>query len=181
MKTCTACGSSCTSQTGRWHYVECGLDNVFVNGIEIRTCSGCGKQSAVIPAVLQLHAVIAQALVLQPQRLRGAELKFLRQYLGLSREDLAQTMGTTTDEVTAWEREGNLSVHLERFLRLLAIAGKPADQYPAKGLAAIGAEQLRALGTEVQAPRREIELQRPAKSTWQKLPSGGAGLGAAYL
>src|SRR2546422_739289 len=61
-----------------YHFVDCGLPNVYLAGIRYFVCRKCGKRAAEIPAVKQLLTNIAAAVVEQEGRLTGAEIRFLR-------------------------------------------------------------------------------------------------------
>lgn len=65
-----------------YHFTECGLPGVWLSGIRYFECPSCGAQSAEIPAVSQLLALIARALVEKESKLTGAEIRFLRKRLG---------------------------------------------------------------------------------------------------
>lgn len=177
MKTCVHCGGTCTAEAGRWHYVECGLDNVWLNGVEVRTCGSCDRRSVVIPGILKLHEDIARVLVRQPEKLRGAELAFLRQYLGLSKADLAASMAVGESDVAAWEATGVATPMQERFLRVLVTHGRPATEYPVNGLVELGVDELAGLGLRPAVVTRQIDLERRRGKTWRD--RGGSGAVAA--
>lgn len=64
-------------------YPECGLDNVHLDNVPIWRCKN-GHQDTQIPAIDNLHLVMAQMLVAQPRPLRGPDVRFLRKFLGYS-------------------------------------------------------------------------------------------------
>lgn len=76
---CSKCNSAMTSGLGRWHYKEIGMDNVFLENIEVHTCSNpdCGAQDVVIVGIERLHEALAGALVRKPERMTGAEARFV--------------------------------------------------------------------------------------------------------
>jgi putative zinc finger/helix-turn-helix YgiT family protein len=90
-----------------YHFVDSGLPNVYLAGIKYRVCLKCGKQSAEIPAVKQLLAVIARAVVESESPLTGAEIRFLRKRIGKKASDFAKIIGVTPEQVSRWENEHN--------------------------------------------------------------------------
>lgn len=89
----------------KYHYVECGLPNVFlVNGFEIVEESPYGK-GTVIHDVAGLHVCIAKILLDKPDSLTGAEFRFLRRELDLSQRILGELFDNDERTIRTWERE----------------------------------------------------------------------------
>ncbi|MFY9224869.1 MAG: YgiT-type zinc finger protein, partial [Blastocatellia bacterium] len=85
---CELCNSTTeilTNQT--YHYLECGLDNVYLENIETRVCKFCGNTTARIPRITQLHNTIALALAFKDSPLTGKEVRFLRKRLNFKLSD----------------------------------------------------------------------------------------------
>jgi len=75
-----------------YHYVQCGLDNVWLeNGFQTID-TPYGKQVKIDQAD-QLDAAIAEYLTRKPEPLTGAELRFLRLQLDLSQKRLGERAG----------------------------------------------------------------------------------------
>ena len=64
-----------------YRFVESGLPNVYLVGIDYRVCQSCKLQAADIPALDDLMVKIARVVVRQESPLSGAEIKFLRKRL----------------------------------------------------------------------------------------------------
>ena len=76
-----------------YHYLECGLDNVYVvNGFPW------------LDSIGTLHTTIGKLLVQKAGSLEGAEVLFLRRELGLSQEKLGDRLGVSTETIRRWER-----------------------------------------------------------------------------
>ena len=79
---CEMCkGETVIKRDQRYRYTECGLDNVYLEGIDLRVCEACGEASPRIPRIPRindLHATISQAVALQNVPLSGKETRFLR-------------------------------------------------------------------------------------------------------
>jgi putative zinc finger/helix-turn-helix YgiT family protein len=122
-------------------YVESGLSNVILLGIEIRTCPKCGEVERVIPRLAQLHRVIAIAVAEQPEKLIGAEVRYLCKTLGWSGEAFAATFGVRQETVSRWENDKEpMGSTAERLLRLAALREKPISEYPTERLKDVGKE-----------------------------------------
>lgn len=77
MMKCDFCKSETTTERNqRYHYTECGLDNVYLENIDVRVCQACGQRSPIIPRITELHATIGQAIALQNVPLAGKESRF---------------------------------------------------------------------------------------------------------
>jgi putative zinc finger/helix-turn-helix YgiT family protein len=90
-----------------YHFVGSGLANVYLSGIQYRTCRKCGAQSADLPAIKQLLNVIAKAVVESDAPLTGAEIRFLRKRLGMKSSDFARLVGVSAEQVSRWENGHN--------------------------------------------------------------------------
>lgn len=102
-----------------YHYTESGLTNVWLaNGFTIRkTKYGEGVS---IHDVGGLHRAIAKALANKP-RLTGAEVRFLREEMGLSQRGLGELLGVSDQAVALWERKGRLPKTADHLLRLIYV------------------------------------------------------------
>jgi len=105
----------------KYHYIECGLDNVYlVNGVKI-TKHKDGSETVRIHDILGLHRAIALGIVSKPGRLMGREARFLRHILDLSQKKLAELLGISNYQtVLNWEKDIRpITKPNDRFLRML--------------------------------------------------------------
>ena len=93
---CAECGGKLKASRTTHRYVESGLPNVMLHGVEVRKCQACGAEEVAIPHVAGLHRCIAAILVARKSALAAAELRFLRQFLGHSSKDFAKTLVVNT-------------------------------------------------------------------------------------
>ena len=104
----------------RYHYTECGLDNVYLEGIDLRVCEACGEASPRIPRINDLHATIGQAVALQNVPLSGQETRFLRQHLGLKAKEWAAFLHVDTATLSRWENGGQaIGPQADSLMRLM--------------------------------------------------------------
>ncbi len=104
-----------------YHYTECGLNHVFIEGAG-EFDDHAGKESVTIPAIGQLHRVIAEGIVTRQARMTGRELRFLRTEMGLTQARLAAILKVAPLTVSRWERsESPVNDLAEMLVRLLAL------------------------------------------------------------
>jgi putative transcriptional regulator len=85
----------------------------------IYTCSQCGAVHLGVINIEGLHDVIAAAIMHNPSRLRGPEIRFLRKYLGWSGEDFARRFKVSPSTVSRWENgKQDLSKQGDLLLRM---------------------------------------------------------------
>lgn len=156
---CIECGSAMTESLESHDYGSCGLP-VRLHGVIIRRCPSCGEEEVAIPRMEELHRLIARAVIHKPSGLSGAEVRFLRKWLGHSGRDLAAIMGVTPETVSRWETGAiPLGTTADRLLRMIAASCEPRETYDV--------EQMKALQSEPSAPaplvlRNEDRRWRPA-------------------
>ncbi|MDB5523895.1 MAG: transcriptional regulator [Rhizobium sp.] len=103
------------------HYTECGLKNVMISGIEVQIDDD-GDEVITIPAVGQLHALIALGIVNHPKGISGDELRFLRTEMGLTQAELSGLVHRDKQSIGRWERgEIEIDSSAEALIRRLAI------------------------------------------------------------
>lgn len=99
-----------------YHYVQCGLDNVWlINGFEIiETEYGASVR---IDRADELDATIAAYLTEKPAPLTGQEFRFLRQQLDMSQKRIGELMGKEAQTVAHWEKGGELNKDVDFLIR----------------------------------------------------------------
>ncbi len=89
----------------KYQYTGTGLENIFLDNIEIRFCDNCEMESPVIPKILILHNTIANAIVCKRTLLSGAEIRFLRKNLRIKSQDWAKLLRTDKSVYSRWEND----------------------------------------------------------------------------
>jgi DNA-binding transcriptional regulator YiaG len=105
--------------TKHYHYIECGLSNIFLlNGYKfIKTPRG---KSISICDIDGLHRVIGLLLVTSKKDLSGEEIRFLRHEMLLSQNTLSRLLGVSEQAIRRWENgKVNIPKPSESLLRLL--------------------------------------------------------------
>ena len=129
---CPTCGNpKMTATVKPYKYDISGLPNVVLQGIKIFECDKCGEEAPVIPAMSELHRVLAMAVVSKPTSLTPAEFRFLRKYLGYSSTDLSKLLDVRKETMSRWER-GTVSINplADRFMRLAVALNVRVQDYP---------------------------------------------------
>jgi putative zinc finger/helix-turn-helix YgiT family protein len=135
---CPTCDGELTITHGRHHYTASGLPNVYLHGVETRSCAACGTCDVAIPGLLRLHRALALSFAKKRARLTGAEIRFLRKHLGWSGVDFARSFGVTAETVSRWENEKEqMGAAAERLLRVLSVREQPVESYPNAQLAEV--------------------------------------------
>jgi putative zinc finger/helix-turn-helix YgiT family protein len=150
-----------------YHFVDSGLPSVYLAGVKYRVCVQCGKRSADIPALKQLMAVIAQAIIENESPLTGPEIRFLRKRVGKKSSEFAKIIGVTPEQVSRWENGHNRpEVSADKLIRVFYCLLSDNRELRAKVDKHIG-PWLAALPGEVQTPCIRAKLLR---NTWTAAP-----------
>jgi putative zinc finger/helix-turn-helix YgiT family protein len=119
---CSECGQSVTPEIRPYQYKESGLSNIFLLGVEVSECSRCGNIDVTIPHPLKIHRKIALALAMSLSRLTGPQLRFLREHLNLTVQQLGAYLHVDPAIISKWESEDEpINPSTERLLRLLLV------------------------------------------------------------
>ncbi|HEV2629526.1 MAG TPA: helix-turn-helix transcriptional regulator [Pseudolabrys sp.] len=103
-----------------YHYKECGLDNVMVEGIPCQDDDG--DEVVTIHNIAGLHHTIAEAIVAHKAGISGKELRFLRTEMGMTQAELAKVVHHDTQSIGRWERgEIPIEPNADAIIRLLAV------------------------------------------------------------
>lgn len=137
------------------------LPTVQISGITGQRCAACGDLKYTLPQMEELFRVVAGLLVYKPERLSGAEARFLRKWLGWSGQDTAERLGFTPEHVSRWENDKvPISETADKLLRSLVVAREPIDDYAAWDAR---------LGTLAKAEAEALALRMvPKGGTWAR-------------
>ena len=72
-----------------YHYTECGLKNVYIEGLPV--INDDGEEIIQIPNIQELHWLIAKD-ILESKSMNGDEIRFLRTEMGYTPEELSEQL-----------------------------------------------------------------------------------------
>lgn len=109
-------------------YRACGLDNIFLlNGYDVHEHDG---ESAVsVKQEDELLQAIGRHVVFTRKALSGKEIRFLRNVLDMTQNELANKLGTTAQTLARWEKgEFEITGPAEKLLRIVFIIHAGTDE-----------------------------------------------------
>jgi len=105
-----------------YQFKASGLPNVYLlNGVKIEKNSDYGELVA-IDRLPDLFMAIAFTLVSKPDRLTGAEMRFLRKRMEMTQADLAKELWVSEQTVANYEKSKTEDGPADRALRFLFLA-----------------------------------------------------------
>lgn len=120
---CNACGAVANVVRGSYAFTECGLKNVILQGVEIIRCPHCGDEQVVIPHLDGLMRTLAFAVISQPYRLRGEDVRFLRKYLKMTQVEFASYLEIDKTNLSKWENnDDKIGDQSDRLIRSITVA-----------------------------------------------------------
>jgi putative zinc finger/helix-turn-helix YgiT family protein len=131
---CDECGNDMdsrkTTSEDAYHYDLCGLDNIFLVGITVYECVGCGTVIPEIPRVPELHQVIAEELAKKQAFLTGREIRFLRNRAGLSAKEFAVLLDISPEHLSRVENGHTRSLGgaADKLARVVVAEGEPVQE-----------------------------------------------------
>lgn len=138
MRACTNCnvGKLEGSEPSLFSYDLSGLHVVLKGGVVQHVCPECGEKSVTIKNLPGLHKAMGEAVATANHRLAGPELRFLREFLGYSGEEMAALVDLSQDTIRKAEA-GTQKVPkpaYELFLRAEVLRGSKAPDYEMRQL-----------------------------------------------
>lgn len=165
---CVMCGhEGMQEKTTDYVYDASGLA-VTLKGVRAWVCDECGEEEVEVQSPGQLEVALAKALLGLPGRLEGAEIRFLRKFLGYSGKDFAKLIGVNPATLSRWEAgKKTMDRGNENTLRLLAAQGHRITDYEAFDEVE---NMLNRIGGKAPDGLRPLKLQEVA-GVWKVLPS----------
>lgn len=122
---CPSCGKSEMQKkvTDHYHFLESGLDNVFILKPAIAVCPLCGEEILMLSKPSELMECIGEAVISTPGALSAPEIKFLRKNLFLKSAEFANVLGVSRGTVSRWENgESSPELSTDRLIRMVYAA-----------------------------------------------------------
>ncbi len=104
-----------TMKKARYHYTECGLDNVYVYGLNF--ADDDGEETILVPCIQALHWCIAKDILMHRENLSGKELRFLRSEIEWSAAQVADFLKVDAASIQKIE-QGNEVMPLIQSLKI---------------------------------------------------------------
>jgi putative zinc finger/helix-turn-helix YgiT family protein len=122
IRRCTDCGEPQHEERRTVDYLESGLTNVELLNVPVWVCANQHEEIE-IPAVTQLHELLAHLITRKPALLTGGEIKFLRRRIGIQAKEFAQRIGLTPVALSRFENgQRRVSRRTDLLIRLAAAA-----------------------------------------------------------
>jgi DNA-binding transcriptional regulator YiaG len=132
-RSCTECGEPQNVVRKRVSYPESGLNNVELFNVPVWTCVN-GHEELEIPAVSELHELLAHMIIRKPAPIVGAEVKFLRRRVGMTAKEFAPRIGLTPVRLSQLENtRTGIHKRADLLIRLsiaALIAARDAKPFP---------------------------------------------------
>jgi DNA-binding transcriptional regulator YiaG len=107
---------------GTYQFKESGLRYVYLKGIELVRCPSCGTIDPIIPHMNELMRVLVLAVIARPFRLGGAEIRFLRKFLGKTGEEFASILSVDKTTLSKWENNDDpVGEQSDRLIRTVTL------------------------------------------------------------
>ena len=166
---CVECGEAQTVVHKDVSYPESGLDNVQLLNLPVWVCTN-NHEEAVIPAVNELHELLAHLIIRKPAPIVGPEIRFLRRRVGLTAKDFAARIGLTPVRLSQLENtKKGLPKRADLLIRLsLAILLSARDAKPLPEDLAHLVEQLHATLGEMGVHRIKHNENVRRSQEWQE-------------
>jgi len=130
---CDICGANIvevkTTDEAPYFYDMSGLKNVYLTGILLERCPDCKTDAPIIPRIVQLHQVIAKALLEKEELLTGDELRFLRKQAGFSAKRFSALLFVDPSYLSRVENGAHdaLGPQADKLARVIVACGKHND------------------------------------------------------
>jgi DNA-binding transcriptional regulator YiaG len=120
---CGRCSAQTEAIQGNYKFSECGLPNVVLVNIGLIHCPACGNDDPVIPRYTYVMRLLTEAVVSKPYALRGEEIRFLRNRLRMTGDELAELLHIDRSNLSKWENNRErVGPQSDRLIRTVAVA-----------------------------------------------------------
>ncbi len=133
-ETCVTCDSEATVSRKNYQMHDLGFP-VELQNIEVIHCEACSTDVPVIPNMDGLMVTVATAVICNPRKLNGSEVKFLRKYVGKSATEFSRFLHVDPTHLSKIENDKtDIGDRLDKLVRLLAANMSPELQNSIQGL-----------------------------------------------
>ena len=131
MANCTSCGGAGVETRVMPAYEARGLGAPFKvileNAVKEEVCAACGAVlGTFVPDMEGLFYAVVFSRALDPRKLTGAELRFMRKAMGWKAKDIAKHLGLTAEYLSRCEAGGKIMAEgTEKLFRLYSLLKTP--------------------------------------------------------
>lgn len=171
MARCSECRKGLLQKTIKPEHEEDlgGIVVRLLNSVQLYKCTNCDYEEVVIPDLEGLAKAVALIRALNPVRLSGSELKFIRKTLDMTQKEFAEKMDLAPETLSRWENNHpGTGEYSEKLLRHNVCALLYKDVLAVSYDPAIIANMRLAPRNEFHPPI-EMELVRVAKDNMERL------------
>lgn len=118
---CTECRSDNMKQKVLKKHLFMDKPRIYLAGVTEWTCKDCGEVYFDYPRMGELMNLVAKTVASQKRRLTGEEVGFLRSFVGLTMEELAEKCGVNKGTISRWE-SGKLTAQADKIFRFVIVA-----------------------------------------------------------
>lgn len=116
---CTECGNDIVLvKKDKVLYDGIRVDNIYLENCEVEFCRHCGTESPVVRNIKKVHAMIALGMALQPAKLTGNEVRFLRKAVRMNAAEWAARIGIAAETFSRWENGRSPANQVEKLARI---------------------------------------------------------------
>ncbi len=116
---CTVCGSDASVTRKSYRFDEMGVP-VELQNIEVIECAHCGNVDPIIPNMDGLMKVLALAILCNPCKLNGQEIRYLRKYVNKSAREFSRYLNLTVSHLSKLENDRyEITPRLDKLVRLI--------------------------------------------------------------
>ena len=94
------------------------VHDVYLRNVEVEVCRHCGNEAPVIRNIKKVHLMIAHGIALQPAKLAGDEVRFLRKAMRINAAEWAERIGIATESFSRWENGRSPAQQVEKLARI---------------------------------------------------------------
>lgn len=124
-ETCVNCGEKAAVVRSNYSFKDMGIP-VQLQNIEVIQCSECGTVEPVIPNINGLMRTLATAIICNPRKLGGEEVRFLRKYAGKSASEFSRFLHVDPTHLSKIENnKTEIGAGLDKLVRLLVANMNP--------------------------------------------------------
>jgi putative zinc finger/helix-turn-helix YgiT family protein len=122
---CKSCGKKVKTKRGNYRYDQIGAP-VLLKRVQIAECAACGTREPALRDRKRLMDTIAFAVASQPWKLRGADVRFLRKYCGMTGGAFGKLVQVEPETLSRWENDQqDIGKNSDRLIRFVVVSKSP--------------------------------------------------------